>query len=92
MKFFSIITSACLASIVAAQEITRCGTADPPENLKFTLNQAAFRHAIYRNGTTRTVDTYAHVVTTQQKEGQYTEEQVSQQVCNERRLGSNHIS
>jgi hypothetical protein len=84
MKFFSIIASACLATIAVAQEITRCGTTDPPENLKFTLNQAAFRHAIYRNGTTRTVDAYAHIVTTQQKEGQYTEEQVSQQVRKKR--------
>jgi hypothetical protein len=80
MKFFSIIASATLAAYAAAQEITRCGTVDPPENLKFTLNQKALQHALFRNGTTRTVDTYAHVVTTQQKEGQYTEQQVSDQV------------
>lgn len=31
MKFLSIIASLTLATYAAAQELTRCGTADPPE-------------------------------------------------------------
>ena len=80
MKLVSILFTAALATLASAQKITRCGNAEPPEELKIALNQAAFKHAIYRNGTSRTVDTYAHVVTTQEKKDEYTEEQVSNQV------------
>lgn len=81
MKFLTLLATAAVSSSAAAAGVTRCGTADPPETLKFALNQAAFKAAIYRNGTTRTVDTYAHVVTTEQKEGTYTEQQVADQIA-----------
>ena len=80
MRFSLLLATAILVSLTSASKLTRCGTANPPEQLKFSLNQAALRHSIYRNGTMRTIDTYAHVVTTQQKEGTYTEQQVSDQV------------
>lgn len=79
MKFLSIAAAATLATVVAARH--RCGTAEPGDEMKTLLNAAAFRgNAPFRNGSTRSVNTYVHVVTTQQSEGKYTQQQVDKQV------------
>jgi hypothetical protein len=80
MKLSSFVIAASAVISASASKLTRCGTADPSERLKYALDETAFRYALYRNGTTRSIDTYSHVVTTQQKEGTYTEEQIAQQV------------
>ncbi|KAK3699711.1 hypothetical protein LTR37_016316 [Vermiconidia calcicola] len=81
MQFLSIAFAAAMATCTLAQStVTRCGTTDPPETMKFALDQAAFRGGgVFRNGT-RNVETYAHVVTTQAKEGTYTQQQIQSQI------------
>lgn len=79
MQFTTVLLALTAAASTTAK-LSRCGTADPPARLKYALDETAFRYAIYRNGTTRTVDTYAHVVTTQQKDGAYTQGMIDTQI------------
>jgi hypothetical protein len=79
MKFASIALAVSAMACSAAAKLTRCGTSDPPPTLKQALDQTAFRYSFYRNGS-RTVNTYVHVVTTEQKDGAYTQDNVDQQV------------
>ncbi len=82
MRFLPFLAAAAAITFGSATKLTRCGTSDPPQQLKYALDKTAFRYAINRNGSTRTVDTYAHVVTTQQKQCAYTDANVAQQVGN----------
>ena len=79
MKLSTTLAAATLATVATAK--TRCGTVEPPADMKTSLNAAAFRgNSLFRNGTTRSVNTYVHVVTTQESEGKYSQEQVDKQV------------
>ena len=80
MKFSTFILAASATSYASAK-LSRCGTEDPPARLKFALDETAFRYARHRNGTTWTVDTYAHVVTSTEKDGVYTQTMIDDQVC-----------
>jgi hypothetical protein len=80
MKFSSFAMAAAATTAVSASKLTRCGTADPPERLRTALDATAFRYATTYRNSSQTVDTYVHVVTTEQKEGAYTQANVNSQV------------
>lgn len=83
MKLSSAI-AASAAALASAQELTRCGNDDPPEDLKSKLNNAVAMFTNSRENTTAqaagAVDTYVHIVTTSAKEGSYSQQQVNEQV------------
>lgn len=83
MKLSSAI-AATAAALASAQELTRCGNENPPDELKSKLNNAVELFSNARaNGTAAaagTVDTYVHVVTTSAKEGSYSQQQIDEQV------------
>ena len=78
MKFLSCLAAAAITSAVAAER-TRCGNRPPPDELRVDLNGVA-RRGIYRNATTRSVDVYVHVITSEDDEGLYTDDQIASQV------------
>lgn len=89
MKLSSVI-AASAAVYASAQELTRCGIDDPPEELKSKLNNAVEMFTNSRAGNSSAnssvaaagaIDTYVHIVTTSAKEGSYSQSQVSEQVC-----------
>lgn len=85
MKFSTIIAAAT-AAYASAEELTRCGNLEPPEEVKTKLNKAveAFTNsrasANETAGAAGAVDTYVHIVTTSAKEGSYSQQQVNEQV------------
>ncbi len=79
MKFSSFVLATAAAAYTSAQEITRCGTSAPPAILDASFDLTEAKFALNRNDS-RTVETYAHVVTTQQKEGVYMQTNVNGQV------------
>lgn len=67
----------------AAAEITRCGTLEPNDTVKASLNEAYYNAGNLRELAIQavSVNTYVHIVTTQAKAGQYTRAQAQEQVC-----------
>lgn len=83
MKFSTAI-AVTAATYASAEELTRCGNVDPPEDLKSKLNNAVEMFTSGRaNGSTAaggSVDTYVHVVSTSAKADSYSQQQVNEQV------------
>lgn len=86
MKLSSVlaVTAAALAS--AQEERVRCGMDAPSDDLKALLASAVEEYSNSRasaNGSSAAagaVDTYVHIVTTEAKEGAYTQSQIDEQV------------
>lgn len=80
MKLLSLVWTAVAVTVASAQDdFTPCGSPDPPQYL----------HRIFDEGTlgpspnvagNLTIDTYIHVVTTQQNQGNYTQSEIDDQV------------
>lgn len=84
MKLLALLA---IASLAAAAKLTRCGTADPDDNVKMQLNEAYFsRPTTFRDSKiavdndSRVIDTYVHVVTTQAKRNKYSKDMILEQV------------
>lgn len=81
MKFFVALAIAAAATCASAQE-RKCGSVNPPADLKFETTteptndivERAARRARY------TVDTYVHVITSQNKSDLYPRSMVEEQV------------
>lgn len=80
MKFSSFFLVAA-AGFAAADELTRCGTAEPNDALKVELNEAYFsKMAEISKAVATEVDVYVHVVTSKAKRNMYTKAMVQEQV------------
>ncbi|KAK5174906.1 uncharacterized protein LTR77_000042 [Saxophila tyrrhenica] len=80
MKFSSFVLAAAAAVYASAQEVTRCGSPAPPSYLVTPLNQTGVQFSLLKQSS-RSVDTYAHIVTTRQKQGAYTQADVDKQIA-----------
>jgi len=80
MRFWSFVFAA-FAGIAAARDLTRCGTTEPDDALKAELHAAYIsRPANVTAPKPHTVDTYVHVVTSQEKRGSYTQSMIDEQM------------
>jgi hypothetical protein len=77
---FSIFALAAVLGLSAAQELIRCGTAEPNDTMKAQMNDAFFAAGDVSRAQAITVKTYVHIVTTSAKAGRYTQAQATEQV------------
>lgn len=69
----------------ALAEFTRCGTAEPNDTAKAAMNEAFFSADVARVvAQAVSVDTYVHIVTSQSKQGQFSEAMAREQVSSSR--------
>ena len=82
MKFFVTLAIAAAATCASAQR--KCGSTNPPAELKVETTTEPTDDIVERQARRAkyTVDTYVHVITSQNKSGLYPRSMVEEQVCN----------
>lgn len=82
MKFFVTLAIAAAATCVSAQAERKCGSTNPPAELKVETTTEPTDDIVERQARRAkyTVDTYVHVITSQNKSGMYPRSMVEEQV------------
>ena len=86
MRLTSLVAAAAAAAVATAHSsnYNRCGTHSPEPAIVQGIDAAAMRNAAKQDRTStanRKITTYVHVVTTEEKQGNYTLDMVDRQIA-----------